>query len=67
VTFGLGGDAAAQQAGRAEQGQAAARAGQHRADTQVGGCRGAGTCPVLIIGVGPAAWDGSPFTGVSGD
>jgi len=29
--------------------------------------QGAGTCPVLIIGVGPAAWDGSPFTGVSGD
>ena len=27
--------------------------------------QGAGSCPVLIVGVGPAAWDGSPFTGVS--
>lgn len=27
--------------------------------------QGAGTCPVLIIGIGPAAWDGSPFTGAA--
>ena len=27
--------------------------------------QGAGTCPVLIVGVTDATWDGSPFTGVS--